>query len=319
VSLPSTPWAGADVTVTLCAYNEADVIHTALASIAGQTVMPASVVVVDDGSTDTTSSVIAEWSDLLPIALVRLDDNVGIGAARSVAVAQVATDLVALLDADDAWLPDHLETLLALYAQTPGLVYSRSLVWVPGSDVGPESEPARALPTEGDQPRVIVARNFLHICTLFAKADHDRAGGFRATLPEDWDLWIRMIRAGVRVSRTNHPTALYRIRPSSLSFADDVPEQLVDMMEQVLEEAATDQERDWARESLERLQAGAALARAFHHAADGDIEQARRDARHALHGDAHTRRRAAIMMLAPRLGSRERQRRMSDLSRWIDR
>src|SRR5205814_2076225 len=100
------------VAVVIAAYRAAPFIDAALASVAGQTRMPEEVVVVDDGSDDGTFEIASTWSAVLPLTVIRLTTNSGPAAARAAAIANCRSPLIALLDADDVWLPNHLAAMV---------------------------------------------------------------------------------------------------------------------------------------------------------------------------------------------------------------
>ncbi|MGD0199377.1 MAG: glycosyltransferase family 2 protein [Bryobacteraceae bacterium] len=100
------------VSVIVPLYNKAKYVMRALASIAGQTCGDYEVIVVDDGSTDGSGELAAGFGD----ARFRVvqQANAGPGAARNRGVAEAQGDLIAFLDADDAWLPEYLESSVRL-------------------------------------------------------------------------------------------------------------------------------------------------------------------------------------------------------------
>jgi glycosyltransferase involved in cell wall biosynthesis len=222
----TAPPADLTVSVIVPAYNAAAYLDSALASVAGQTRPADEVVVIDDCSTDATAAMAEAWSDRLPITLVRNEVNRGLGLARRAGIEASRGRLLALLDSDDVWFPDHLETVLAAYAASPGLVTSRSLRWFPGRGVAArDSASFLPVPPPDEQHRAILQGNFLYVGTLFERGAYDAAGGFAdLRSDEDWHLWIRMIRNGVRVALTSHPTVLYRQRHDSLSAGDKLNE-----------------------------------------------------------------------------------------------
>jgi glycosyltransferase involved in cell wall biosynthesis len=302
---------GDDVTVMVCAHNAAHTIGATLASIAGQTIKPAAVIVVDDGSTDETSSVAEHWNGRLPIELVRLDPNRGVAAARITAMDHTTTELVAILDADDVWLPDHLATLLATLARAPGIVAAQPLEWIPGAGVALRGDPRRHVPPPAAQLRVLLHHNFVSSGTLFTRADYDRVGGYRADLgaaDEDWDLWIRLVRTGTTVTSTDHPTLLYRLTAESLSSGYSSAPSDVQVMQLALEDAADAREHNWARRGLHRMKARLALSEALEHARAGNTRAARRAAALAVRGAPRVAMQAAVLMVMPRLGIRARDR-----------
>ena len=269
--------SGSTVTVVIPAHNAAAHLGAALASVAAQSVPPAAVVVVDDCSTDGTAELAQRWSAVLPLTLVRLERNQGPGAARRRGIDATDTELIALLDSDDYWLPDHLEELLRVYARTGGLVTSRSLRWFPGEGVS-ASDSARSFPVPppAEQREAILRDNFVFVGALFARDDYERCGGFGdLRRSEDWDLWIRMVLSGVLVSVTHRPTVLYRQHPTSLSAGDAINEADIDLLQQ-LQATVCDADRIVVERSLRRRQARRELLAGYRHAAGGHALAARR-------------------------------------------
>jgi glycosyltransferase involved in cell wall biosynthesis len=306
---------GADVTVMICAYNAEDTLRFSLASVAGQSEMPGTILVVDDGSTDATSAIAESWNDRLPIELVRLAQNGGLARARVVAQRHCCRPLIAMLDADDAWLPDHLETLLTTYRASPGLVAARELLWVRGTAIALAEGRARAVPPVSRQLHRLLRSDFIPIATLFAKADLERAGGFRDVMPEDWDLWIRMVRIGIPVVVANHATYLYQVHERSTSFGDKLIASNAELMSRVVDEAASKRERRVARTSLTRARAELELTLAYRAATIHNLRAARHHAFRALRGRRRVIVRALFMAVAPRSGSQIHERRVGNLDR----
>ena len=110
---------GADVTVVIPAYRAAGTIAKALDSVVRQTLAPARVIVVMDGHDGDTAARIDECRPRLgEVELTVLcQDHQGAGAARNQAIAEVRTNLVAFLDADDEWMPDKLARTIPTLAE----------------------------------------------------------------------------------------------------------------------------------------------------------------------------------------------------------
>ncbi|MCC5789028.1 MAG: glycosyltransferase family 2 protein [Opitutales bacterium] len=99
----------ADLTVILCTYNRAFFLPWALKSLRDQQGARFRVLVVDDGSTDETLSVLAgAVAELFSTEVFCLGRNGGIGAARNAALGRARTEWVTFLDSDDAYAPGHL-------------------------------------------------------------------------------------------------------------------------------------------------------------------------------------------------------------------
>jgi glycosyltransferase involved in cell wall biosynthesis len=104
-------------------YNKEAEIERALRSVLAQTLPPAEIVIVDDGSTDGSAAVveniIAERDEVTPrIRLIR-QPNAGETAARNRGMSEAVGTHFALLDADDEWQPLFLETIAALISDFP--------------------------------------------------------------------------------------------------------------------------------------------------------------------------------------------------------
>lgn len=297
------------VAVTMSVLNGATTLGQALASVAGQTHLPDQVVVVDDGSTDATPSVLEAWREILPLRIVRHATNRGVAAGRTSAMAEVDTDLALALDADDAWLPDHLALMLDAYDAQPGIVSPMAVVWEPGAG-RPVDWVARRqpLPRSLDVEHLLVM-NWLFSGSLFERRAFDAVGGaYRYPGCEDWDLWLRLTRAGVPVSVLHEPTVLYRVHGGSISAEDRLLPMEIQVLEGFLEETTDAKLRAAARRSLRHRHARVALRAAYDQARLGRSSSARVTALKALGGPAPVRLRGAAMFLAPARTVRQRDR-----------
>ena len=113
------------VSIGITTYNRADAIKRAVDSALGQTHAPVDVVVVDDGSTDSTAEVLAGYGDV--VRVIRHERNLGRVAAKNGALraASPSATYVALLDSDDAFHPRFVERSVEFLEEHPdiGLVY----------------------------------------------------------------------------------------------------------------------------------------------------------------------------------------------------
>ena len=302
-----------ELTVVIAARDATATLDTALASVAGQSRPPAAVLVVDDGSTDDTARAAEAWGGLLPITVERLPESLGLGNARAQALALIETPLVATIDADDAWLTDHLRVMRAAH-EPRTLVFARDFLWSPGAWLRPSP---RELPAPPHQLRELVRGNLSSSSILFARDDYERAGGYRRSLSrtEDWDLYLRMVRDGVRMVLAAEPTLLYRISSTSASAGYGTADTDVEVLEHALNEAADAEERGWVEHELRRRRARRSLAHALEAGQAGRRADARRQAWEAwAGGDRKTRAIASALIVAP--GSAARARTTVSRRRW---
>lgn len=97
------------------AYNAGQYLRDAIASAFEQTRVPDEIIVVDDCSTDDTAQIVRDFPDSdQRIRFLCTPKNSGSAVARNLGIQQASGEFIALLDADDLWLPDHVATVAGL-------------------------------------------------------------------------------------------------------------------------------------------------------------------------------------------------------------
>lgn len=186
------------VSVVMPTYNHAAFIGTALASVQAQSCADWEALVINNHSTDATVTIIDGFGD----ARIRRIDfaNQGvIGAARNAGIRAARGEFVAFLDSDDAWLPDKLTRSLARMEQGAGLV-CHAEQW---TGAGIERAVRYGPVARASYDQLLFLGNCLSTSAITVRTAALRAcGGFREdaafVTAEDYDLWLRLARAGVR-------------------------------------------------------------------------------------------------------------------------
>ncbi len=186
------------VSVVIPTYNHAAFIGTALASVVAQSFPDWEALVINNHSTDDTVSIVEEFND----GRIRRIDfaNQGvIGASRNVGIREARGAFVAFLDSDDAWLPDKLARSLAALEQGAGLV-CHAEQWT-GSGV--ERTVRYGPAARASYEQLLFGGNCLSTSAITVRTGAVRAcDGFREdtafVTAEDYDLWLRLARDGVR-------------------------------------------------------------------------------------------------------------------------
>lgn len=112
------------VAVIIPAFNAAAYLAEAIGSVLAQTHAPSSIIVVDDGSTDTTAAVAGKFAS--SVTLLR-QNNSGVSTARNFGASHISANWLLFLDADDRLLPHAIDTLVARTKEGDfGVVYGRS-------------------------------------------------------------------------------------------------------------------------------------------------------------------------------------------------
>lgn len=102
------------VSVITPTYNSKDYIRDTIESVKNQTYTNWEMVIVDDGSTDETISIINKYQEEdARIRLIKLERNQGAAIARNTAIQNANGRYIAFLDSDDRWLPEKLERQLS--------------------------------------------------------------------------------------------------------------------------------------------------------------------------------------------------------------
>lgn len=104
-----------DISVIIPLYNGEKYVRETLDSVFAQTLSPSEIVVVDDGSTDASPTIVEEY----PEAQLLVNPRDGSSAARNHGFRNTSGDAVAFLDQDDLWHPRHLQQLLEVLNNRP--------------------------------------------------------------------------------------------------------------------------------------------------------------------------------------------------------
>jgi glycosyltransferase involved in cell wall biosynthesis len=211
------------VSVITPAYNVAPYLGDAIESVLAQTFADFELIVVDDGSTDSTFQLASDYARTdRRIRLVQ-QQNHGISSARNYALRVATGSFLAILDGDDVWLPTYLERQLAILMSDPDCdIVTGNALFLGGPLDG---EPVRAWPDRRVEPtllRLLEDERAVFIMSVFRRRVYEVIGGFDESMRtnEDYDFWIRAAIAGFRFRRNDEPLGRYRRRDDSLSAGE---------------------------------------------------------------------------------------------------
>lgn len=189
----------ADVSVIVAAFQAAGTIGRTLASIAGQTLKPREVIVVDDGSADGTAAEAEAFGPRMngiQLRVIRTEDNLGAGTARNRAIAESTQPVLAFLDADDEWLPKKLERSLFHLEGSNYVLVAHDYLTGDGAETRHHHCERRF--QNGADPFVgLYRRGYIPSCSVVARRDAVvAAGGFDQGLrnAQDFDLWLAILK-----------------------------------------------------------------------------------------------------------------------------
>lgn len=195
-------------TVVIPAFNAEATLGDAIGSVLAQSVPPAAMVVVDDGSTDGTAAVAESFGGAVHLIT---QANAGPGAATTRGLREVSTPFVATLDADDLWLPEKAERQLAILRSKDGVsgLCAHVRLFAASPD---DPRQGRVLPGWSRTTIMMRAALFADVGAMIDPPG--RRGEFI-----DW--LARARESGATIPMMDDVLALRRIRPGSLSSGRD--------------------------------------------------------------------------------------------------
>ena len=207
------------VSVIIPCYNDEGTVGETLESLKQQTFYDWEAIVVNDGSTDGSGEIVQHYQDS-DSRIYRIDqENGGLAAARNAGLSTAKGEFINFLDADDLLLPDMLKRMVQKLREDAtcdavncGWIFSdaetQDLSWV-------------GYPSHEGQLFEQLAHRNLFPChsILIHRNIFKNVGEFDCSLRHchDWDLWLRVARAGTNFACIYDPLVIYRMRVSSLS------------------------------------------------------------------------------------------------------
>lgn len=212
------------VSVLMPAWNAAASLPSALDSLRAQSLADFEILAVDDGSTDRTPGILHDYARRDGrIRVLRLPHG-GIVAALNAGLAEARGEYVARMDADDLCAPYRLERQAGLLDTRPDLGLASCLVEFGGDRAacggyGHYVDWINTLVSHEDISLHRFAESPLaHPSVVFRRELAERFGGYRqGPFPEDYDLWLRWLAAGVRMEKAPEVLLTWSDPPDRLS------------------------------------------------------------------------------------------------------
>ena len=206
-----------EVSVVIPTHNRRELLIQAVASVRSQTMRNLEIVVVDDGSTDDTTSALSSISDVR-LRVIHLSEARGVSHARNRGIRAATGQWISFLDDDDLWSPEKLARQLQAARETGrcwacsgSVTVDAALRVIAGSPPPAPDVIADTLPIRNCVPagasNVVVARQLLNAAGEFDERLRHLA---------DWDLWIRLASRDLPAV-VPFPDVAYRLHGSNAS------------------------------------------------------------------------------------------------------
>lgn len=220
--LPGIPFTvlSDQVSVVIPAYNYANFLPGAIASVLAQASVDLELIVVDDGSTDETPEVCAHCTD--PRLRTVRQSNAGLSASRNTGIREARFPYVAFLDADDRWEPGFLATVFREFHRLgPAFAAVGTACLRMNASGEPLAPPRQNFLHAGE----LTAASFclrnrpLSSSVVIRRDVFEECGNFDTSLrsSEDRDMWIRITARGHRFYYLGEPLATIRRHPGNMS------------------------------------------------------------------------------------------------------
>jgi len=210
----------APISVVIPTYNRVRLVQEAICSVLAQTRPPAEIVVVDDGSSDGTTTVLTNRfaNSKIPVRVIT-QENRGQSHARNQGIKRSNFEIVAFLDSDNTWNPDKLNLQLDFMGQNQYRFTFTSYI-----AFGRDPTHEVCLPHWEPDPLSVLEALFFGCCINTSTVISDKkiltdSGLFDTACEpcEDHDLWLRIAASGQRIGYLAMPLSKYRIHSLAVS------------------------------------------------------------------------------------------------------
>lgn len=204
------------ISVVVPLYNKEKFIERTINSILKQTYQKFEIIVIDDGSTDSSIEIVKNINDHRIV--LKQQENAGVSVARNNGVNSAMYEYIAFLDADDEWYPNHLEELCKLVQKFPD-----ANLWVSGYERSTQKNQSL------DEYKIYKLEEYLTdrlrgiriawtSAVLVSKVQFLKKSGFMPNHNhgEDQALWLDLVSTGY-IAKSYRITAKYNIYDDSLS------------------------------------------------------------------------------------------------------
>lgn len=206
-----------DIEAVITSFNQGDMILEAVHSLCEQTVLPAKIIIVDDGSTDKNSldilnTIKADPTVPVPIVIIQQQNN-GVSAARNTGIRRAETPMVLVLDGDDKVEPSYIEQVRQLLYENTSMVAASSWMntfGVLNSIICPS----------GGGISEFLSHNCCPATHILRREIWEKCGGYDESMRtgfEDWDFFLSMLETipNAYIGIVPNPLIDYRTAPTS--------------------------------------------------------------------------------------------------------
>ena len=200
------------VSVIIPCYNQAGYLSETIQSAFESDYRPLEVIVVNDGSTDSSLQVALSLLEKYEGLEVIDQENAGVASARNAGIRQAKGDFILPLDGDDKIHPQYISKAVSVLISRPAI----KVVYCEGKKF--DEKGLKDWNLKPFSRRALARDNMIFVSALFRKKDWEEVGGFSEDMTmgrEDWEFWIKMLKNGGEVVQLPMVGFFYRLTPNS--------------------------------------------------------------------------------------------------------
>lgn len=218
------------VSVIIPAYNAEKFVLATIQSVQAQTYTNWEMIIVDDGSTDQTASIIQKECDKDNRIHYYYQTNGRQGKARNLAIKHSKGEYLAFIDADDLWHPEKLEKQIKVIKDNSqvDLVYTNGISFIDAIDniIHRHHEPSGLRAIDEQFHYLLSGKSLPNLSVMVRKECVDHLGGFMEDLrlqnAEDYQMWLRLADHGCQMYGLSEDLFYYRLHPDQVTNGDSM-------------------------------------------------------------------------------------------------
>ncbi len=204
------------ISVIMAAYNAEKTVGFAVDSVLKQTYENFELLVINDCSTDSTEKIVKEYAAKdARVKLITNPENLGVSLTRLEGLKQAKGDWIAILDSDDAWMPEKLEKQITLQKRLNADVVFTAVTYI-ASD-GKSLNWVLNVP-ESVNYKKLLKQNIITNSSAITKKDlFEQYYAIGDDMHEDFAIWLNILKAGYKAYAIDEPLTIYRVSVNSKS------------------------------------------------------------------------------------------------------
>ena len=224
------------ISVVLPVYNGSKFLIEAINSILRQTFIDFEFIIINDGSTDDSLSIIRSFSD--PRIIVIDQPNKGLAPTLNIATAICRGEYIARMDSDDISLANRFETQLCFLRKNQNVsVLSGAFIYI--DEKGKEIARSFPLTSIGVIKKYLLNNGCVicHPAVMMRKKDFNEVGGYSEAMGNrftDYHLWVKFIRKGYKIKNESRIVLKYRLIQEAISSQFTMNDEAFKCLKEVL-------------------------------------------------------------------------------------